>query len=242
MQASKKTTETDEIFEYVHTSNRVADETEEVIRISIDTKATIKIGPFSRGGYSRHEVKACDHDFAPETVLKPFGIFIPQLNENHFYFTESNVTADFMVDALENLWPSLKVRFNPHTIAINTDNGPENNSHRTQFIKRLFEFAKKNEVCISLIYYPPYHSKYNPIERVWGVLENHWRGQLLDSVNKVIGMAKTMTYNGKKPVVKLVNGTYETGIKLTQKAMQNLENMINRLPGIEKWAVDIPFY
>lgn len=213
-----------------------------MIRISIDTKATINVGPFSRGGYSRNEIKACDHDFEPDTVLKPFGIFLPAFGESFFYFTESNATADFMVDALEDLWPMLRSRFDPHTIAINADNGPENSSSRTQFIKRLVDFAKKNEVSISLIYYPPYHSKYNPIERVWGVLENHWNGQLLDHVDKVIGLAKTMTYNGKNPEVKLVDGMYEKGIKLTQKTMQKIETMIDRLPGIGKWAVDIPFY
>jgi hypothetical protein len=242
MQTQKKIAETDDIFEYVHTANRIADETEGVIRISIDTKATINVGPFSRGGYSRHGVNACDHDFNPDTVLKPFGIFIPAVDENHLYFTESNATADFMIDALEDLWPSIKARFNPHTIAVNADNGPENNSRRSQFMKRLVEFAKKHEVGISLIYYPPYHSKYNPIERVWGVLENHWKGQLLDSVEKVVGLAKTMKYNGKNPVVKLIAGTYEKGVKLTQKAMQQLEKMIERVTGIEKWAVDIPWY
>lgn len=200
------------------------------------------MGPFSRGGYSRNEIKACDHDFEPDTVLKTFGIFLPAFDESFFYFTESNATADFMVDALEDLWPMLRSRFNPHTIAINADNGPENSSSRTQFIKRLVDFAKRNEVSISLIYYPPYHSKYNPIERVWGVLENHWNGQLLDHVDKVIGLAKTMTYNGKNPEVKLVDGIYEKGINLTQKAMRKIETMIDRLPGIEKWAVDIPFY
>ena len=41
------------------------------------------------------------------------------------------------------------------------------------------------------------HSKYNPVERVWGVLENHWRGQLFDSVDKVIGLAKTMRWKAK---------------------------------------------
>ncbi len=213
-----------------------------MIRISIDTKAAIKVGPFSRGGYSRHGVNACDHDFQPDTVLKPFGVFLPAFDENYFYFTESNVTADFMIDSLENLWPSIKARFNPHTIAINADNGPENNSRRSQFMKRLIEFAINHEIGISLIYYPPYHSKYNPIERVWGVLENHWKGQLLASVEKVVGLAKTMKYNGKNPVVKLVRGTYEKGVKLTQKAMQQLEKIIERVTDIEKWAVDIPCY
>jgi hypothetical protein len=242
MQAQKKIAETDAIFAYVHIVNRLADESEGILRISIDTKATVNVGPFSRGGCSRQGVAACDHDFAPDTVLKPFGIFLPASDEVYFYFTESNVTADFMVDALEDLWSTIKTRFNPHTIAINADNGPETNSRRTQFMQRLVEFAIKKEVNLSLIYYPPYHSKYNPIERVWGVLENHWKGQLLDSVEKTLGLARTMTYNGNNPIVKFVSDTYKKGVKLTQKAMRQIENKIVRLPGIEKWAVDIPFY
>ncbi|WP_394699349.1 hypothetical protein [uncultured Desulfobacter sp.] len=51
------------------TANQVADSTEGVIRISIDTKANVKVGPFSRGGYSRQKVKACDHDYKPDTIL-----------------------------------------------------------------------------------------------------------------------------------------------------------------------------
>ena len=242
MQAQKKIAATDAIFAYVHIVNRLADESEGILRISIDTKATVNVGPFSRGGCSRQGVEACDHDFAPDTVLKPFGIFLPASDEVYFYFTESNVTADFMVDALEDLWSTIKTRFNPHTIAINADNGPENNSRRTQFMQRLVEFAIKKEVNLSLIYYPPYHSKYNPIERVWGVLENHWKGQLLDSVEKTLGLARTMTYNGNNPIVKFVSDTYKKNVKLTQKAMRQIENRIVRLPGIEKWAADISFY
>lgn len=242
MQAQKKIAETDAIFSHVHAANRLADETEGVLRISIDTKANVKVGTFSRGGYGRQEVKASDHDFHSDTVLKPFGIFLPAYNESYLYFTDSYATADFMVDSLENLWPIIKARFNPHTIAINADNGPENNSRRSQFMKRLVDFAIQHDVSISLIYYPPYHSKYNPIERVWGVLENHWKGQILDSVEKILGLARTMTYNGINPVVNLVNETYKKGIKLTKNAMHQLEKMIERVKGIEKWAVDIPYY
>jgi transposase len=48
--------------------------------------------------------------------------------------------------------------------------------------------AKKLEYCL------PYHSKYNPIERVWGVLGKHWNGQLSDHIVKIIGLAKTIKY------------------------------------------------
>ena len=110
-------------------------------------------------------------------------------------------------------------------------------------MKRLVEFAIQHEVCLSLIYYPPYHSKYNPVERVWGVLENHWNGRLLESVDKVIGLAKTMSYKGIHPVVKLVKQTYKKGgVKLTKAAMRKIEEVIERVQGIEKWAVDIPYY
>ena len=242
MQAEKKIAETDEIFSHVHASNKTADEIQGVVRLSIDTKANVNIGPFSRGGYSRQAVHACDHDFNPDMILKPFGIYLPAENETYFYFTDSNVTADFMVDALQDLWPTIKSKYNPHTLVINSDNGPENNSRRTQFMKRMLDFAINNQVSLSLVYYPPYHSKYNPIERVWAGLENHWRGQILNSVEKALGLARTMKWNGKNPVVKLISAAYEKGIKLTQKAMNQIETMIERMPGIEKWAVEIPCY
>ena len=155
----------------------------------------------------------------------------------------SRETSDFIADAIERWWTTNQERWvSIRTLTIDLDNGPENASCRTQFIKRMVAFADRHQREIELVYYPPYHSKYNPIERVWGVLENHWKGQLLDSVEKVIGLAKTMKYNGKNPVVKYILGTYEKGVKLTTKAMEQLEKMIDRVTGIEKWAVDIPWY
>lgn len=48
-------------------------------------------------------------------------------------------------------------------LVINLDNGPELANHRTQFIKRLVEFADRHDLRIQLVYYPPYHSQYNPL-------------------------------------------------------------------------------
>jgi len=207
--------------------------------LSIDTKATIKVGPFSRGGYNRHGAAAMDHDFEAKTTLKLFGIHAPEIDENYLYFTENNVTADFMMDALEDLWLSLENRADLHSIVINADNGPENSSRRTQFIKRIVEFAESKSIDVSLAYYPPYHSKYNPVERVWGMLEKHWCGELFESVDKVIGLARTMKWKGKGPIVKVVDKIYETGIRLSKSAMKKYENMLNRLSGLENWFVDI---
>jgi hypothetical protein len=208
----------------------------------MDAKAVIKVGPFSRGGYNRYGLRACDHDFQLDTILKLFGIFIPATDETFFYFSESHITADFIVDALEQLWPTLKETYDPHTLVLNLDNGPENSSRRSQFMNRLVTFSQENSVSISLAYYPPYHSKYNPVERIWGRLEQHWNGELLDKVEKILGIARTMTWKGWRPVVTFVEKTYKKGVRLTKQAMQIIENQIFRIKGIEQWAVDIPFY
>jgi transposase len=164
--------------------------------------------------------------------------------------TESRITSDFIVDILENFWMSQKHRFtNVKTLVLNQDNGPENHSHRTQFMKRTVEFAKKYELNIRLAYYPPYHSKYNSIERVWATLENHWNGSILDEIETVINFAKSMKWNGNQPIIKIINEPYNTGIKLTKKAMKQLEkkfvrmaNMTeNKLYNLGRWFVDICF-
>src|SRR5262249_39118268 len=123
---------------------------------------------------------------------------------------------------------------------INQDNGPENQSRRTQFMKRGVGFASKQQIEIRLAYYPPYHSKYNPIERCWGVLEQHWHGTLLDSIPTALRFAQTMTWKGRHPLVELLSKTYDKGVRLTKQEMAALENQIERLPGLEKWFVSIP--
>ena len=90
-----------------------------------------------------------------------------------------------------------------------------------------------------LAYYPPYHSKYNPVERCWGILERHWNGSLLDAVEAVLRFAATMTWQGQRPVVELVTTAYRRGVRLTDEAMAAVEAQLTRLPGLERWFVDI---
>ena len=61
-------------------------------------------------------------------------------------------------------------------IHIKVDNGPESSGVRTQLKKRMVEFVDLLNIAIQLLYYPPYHSKYNPIEGCWGILDQHWNG------------------------------------------------------------------
>jgi hypothetical protein len=185
-------------------------------------------------------IQAADHDFQPEATVTPLGIFLPQYNQLAFTMVTSKLTADCIVDQLEAWWQQVKAHFPQiRRWVINADNGPENHSRRTQFMQRLVALAHREHLTIQLAYYPPYHSKYNPVERTFGWLEQHWRGCLLDSVDTVVRFAESLTFQGNHPTVSLVTQTYETGVKLTQRAMAELEKQLRRLPGLDKWFVEI---
>jgi hypothetical protein len=183
----------------------------------MDAKATVKIGPFARGGKNRVQVHAADHDFAPEATVTPVGLFLPTMGELFVDGVTSKVTSDCLVDRLTEWWETVRERFAPiTTLVLNLDNGPENHSRRTQFMQRLVAF-----------------------DRCWGILENHWNGALLDSLDTVLQFTRTMTWNGKHPVVALVTTTYQTGVTLTKDAMETVEAHLQRLPVLGKWFVDI---
>ena len=124
--------------------NHSADQADDVLRISMDAKAIVKVGPFARGGKNRVQVDATDHDFQPEATVTPVGIFLPTLDELFVYGITSKVTSDCLVDRIVQWWETVRERFaHITTLVINLDNGPENHSRRTQFMQRLVEFVHR---------------------------------------------------------------------------------------------------
>ena len=238
----KKVRETDAIFENVHRENKASDEREDSLRISIDTKDKVKVGDLSRGGQSRgtEATKANDHDMEYKEKLVPFGILDVLGNLLTIIFGTSRETSDFIADCLQQWWDENHTQYaHIRQLVINLDNGPNNSSFRTQFMKRMVEFADRNNMEIVLVYYPPYHSKYNPIERCWGILEKHWNGTLLDCRTTVLEWTRTMTWNGISPVVKLLDRVYEKGVKIAKKAFQSIAKRLKRNDAIPKYTVRI---
>jgi transposase len=184
--------------------------------------------------------RAADHDFTACAKVTPVGILHPQSAEVFLACVTSKVTSDCLVDVLELWWQCARGRYcQVHTLVINLDNGPANQSHRTQFLKRLVDFAQASQLTIQLAYYPPYHSKYNPVERCWGILENHWNGDVLDTIETVVKFAQTMTWKGSTPVVHLLTTLYPTGVRLTKQAMTEIEKFLERFNGLERWFLKI---
>jgi len=238
----KKIKEVDEIFENVNKANHESDENSKSLRISIDTKSHLKLGEFSRNGKARdlEPKKAPDHEMKPSGSFVPFRILDVLSPELAIIFGTSNETSDFICDCLE-LWGEQNKEKYAHIIqlVINLDNGPQLFSNRTQFIRRMVEFSKKAGIEIRLVYYPPYHSKYNPIERCWEILENHWNGGLLDSISKAVGWAGSMTWKGIKPVVHVLEKVYGTAVSLTKKELKPYLSKLKRSLTLPKLDVCI---
>ena len=71
-------------------------------------------------------------------------------------------------------------------------------------------------------------------------MEQFWNGDILDSKETVINFAQNFIWAKKKVDVKIWDGIYETGKKLSAKAMALHELAIDRLnQTIGKWFVTI---
>lgn len=209
----KKIPETDAIFGNIKEKD-VANRELGATRISVDCKATVKLGELSRGGMTRGDNRACDHDMDCAGKHTPCGILEQDSGELHIRFGSSAKTSDFIVDALAAWWDtrSLGEQEAIPLIQIKMDNGPESSGVRTQFLKRIVEWVDQINKPIHLLYFPPYHSKYNPIERCWGILEQHWNGAQLVDRETMLAWAGSMTWKGLHPIVKLSKDIYEKGI------------------------------
>lgn len=236
----KRIAATDAIFENVakhRTTTSVG-----ILKLSIDVKDKVRVGQLSRKGYHRGKEHVCalDKDQHWEQTLVPFGITEIASGKSTVVVGNSNETSDFIVDALEKWYEMEKENLTSkgiHTLEIYSDNGPSVNSSRTQYMKRMMEFACITGFKIHLIYYPPYHSKYNPVERVWAAVEQYWNGTLLSSVDKVINTLQNVKWKNTPINAFLMSKSYPKGISLSTKEMLKLEPYLIRKEELGKWDV-----
>jgi len=119
------------------------------------------------------------------------------------------------------------------------DNGPKNSGVTRKFLRRMVEFADWSGLEIRLVYYPPYHSKYNPIERCWSSLQRKWNGVLLTCWDVVRACALRMTWKGAHPEVQHINSDYDTEAPVTKAEMQLINERLDRSATLPKYDVTI---
>jgi hypothetical protein len=198
----------------------------------------------SAGGKTRTSAdgevaKGWVHDPPAKEKLTPFGILMVASGALMLIFG-SRETSDAWADALMMWWGQAKAGLgHVKRLVIYLDNGPKNSGRRTQVLRRLVEFADWSGLEIRLVYYPPYHSKYNRIERCWSALERKWNGVLLNSLEVVLRCALRMTWRGLHPTVRQLDGVYPDGVRLTAKEMRPYEERLQRSATLPKYDIVI---
>lgn len=240
----KKIPETDAIFENVKAVREEVRDDPETLEISIDTKAKVNIGDYVRGGKTRTDstgkVEAgWDHDPPAKEKLVPFGVLMVATGMLTLVFG-SVETSDFWVDALQVWWRVVRAKCRQiRRLVIYADNGPNNSGQRTQWLKRMVQFADWSGLEIRLVYYPPYHSKYNPVERCWSSLERKWNGVLLNCWEVIWACALRMTWYGIHPVVERLTTKYDKKVKVSKEEMKEYDARLQRSASLPKYDITI---
>jgi hypothetical protein len=197
------------------------------------------VGGKTRTGSDGEVPKGWDHDPPAKLKLVPFGILMVASGALMLIFGRHE-TSDAWVDALRMWWGLVKADLgHVKRLVIYLDNGPKNSGRRTQFLKRMVEFADWSGLEIRLVYYPPYHSKYNPIERCWSSLEKKWNGVLLNGWKIVLQRALRMRWKGRHPTVKRLAGEYADGVRVPAKEMKAIEARLERSTTLPKYDITI---
>ena len=104
---------------------------------------------------------------------------------------------------------------------------------------RQFKHALHQTLTIRLVSYPPYHSKYNPIERCWSSLERKWNGILLNCWEVIRACALRMTWKGMHPVVERLLDRYEKGVSVPKAEMAMYEARLERSATLPAYDITI---
>lgn len=189
--------------------------------LSIDCKKKERLGKLHRAGkcYTQQPIDVYDHDYEylAEGKVVPHGIYDLQQNEAYISIGNSHETAEFIGDNLLWWWDNFGIHHYPdaRTILILCDAGGANSYRHYAFKKQLLFLARQIGKDFIICHYPPYCSKWNPIEhRVFPHLHRTMQGVVLTSHSLVEELIqKTNTTTGLKVVVRLNEKYYPTGIK-----------------------------
>jgi len=198
---------------------------------SMDTKAKEHLGKLYRKGRIRgnKSFQAFDHDFPSwaDGVVIPHGIFDQKLNRGHINIGLSRDTTEFACDSFRWYWNRIgKQRYPAATsILLTCDGGGSNSSRKYIFKYDLERLSDAIGLPIRIAHYPPYCSKYNPIERrFFPHLGRACSGMLFDTIETVVRlMRRAVTTTGLKTTVNVIRRCYKTGRNATDEMKQNLQ-------------------
>ncbi len=198
--------------------------------VSMDTKKKEPIGNFYRPGhlYTTETIITYDHDFVSlaEGVVIPHAIYDLQRNHGFITLGTSHDTSEFACDSFRQWWYSQGQADYPQatSILLLCDGGGSNNARHAIFKQDLQQLANEIGVAIRVAHYPPYCSKYNPIEhRLFPHVTRACQGVVFKTLALVKElMARTHTQQGLRVTVNILDTIYHTGRKADVSFLQNM--------------------
>lgn len=198
--------------------------------LSIDTKKRELLGTFYRAGrlLTTRTLRAFDHDFPSyaEGVVIPHGLYDPRLNWGYLHLGTSHDTSAFACDCLEDWWWRFGQEQYPGatSLLLLCDGGGGNSANTYLFKADVQALVNKIGLEVRVAHYPPYTSKYNPIEhRLFCHVTRACQGMLFRNMAVVKQlMEKTRTRTGLRVVVDVLDKVYETGRKVTESVKKAL--------------------
>lgn len=209
--------------------------------ISVDAKKKEYIGNLYRDGHleTTETIEVLDHDFPnlADGKVTPYAIYDLKNNESFVNIGTSHDTSDFACDSIKIWWNTIGKKRYPHatSILILADGGGSNGSRHHVFKESLQNLSNELDIELRMAHYPPYTSKWNPIEhRVFPHITRSLSGVILLSVSILKELIKkTKTKTGLKVFVRVSKKIYETGKKVASDFYERANIKFDEILG--KW-------
>ena len=209
--------------------------------ISIDTKKKELLGDFYRDGVidTREAVEVNDHDFGSMgsgTVI-PHGVYDVGLNRGFVHLNTSHDTSELACDSIAAWWEDHGRAAYPNAkkLLVLCDGGGSNSASRYVFKEELQKLANRLGIEIRVAHYPPYCSKYNPIEhRLFAHVTRACRGVIFRTLETVrYYISKTETTTGLIVGVRVLDKAYQTGRKCATGFKESMKIVFDKI--LPKW-------
>jgi hypothetical protein len=211
--------------------------------LSIDTKKKESFGTLHRPGqcYSSAPQAVYDHDFRhlADGLLVPHGVYDVHANVGFITLGTSRETSAFVCDAIALAWEVLFNQMYPHAseLLLLCDCGGANAARSLRFKEDLIDLARHLGMRLRIAHYPPYTSKWNPIEhRLFSQVERTWSGVMLDSPETALRtVEQTRTQTGLRVTARILDKAYEIGRKCSETYHEIKDQFIRHDEVLGQW-------
>ena len=173
-------------------------------------------------------METLDHDFPSlaHGVAIPHGLYDLKRNRGYVNLGTSHDTSEFACDSLRQWWNTHGRHDYPQatSLLLLCDGGGSNGARTSLFKADLEQFAQETGLEVRVAHYPPYTSKYNPIEhRLFPHLQRACQGVIFTSIDLVKDlMAKATTKAGLRVSVNILHNVYQTGRKVAAEVKEQM--------------------